>query len=100
MLISLLAAGTALAVVPEKSVDYDGGLLGMVTFSGRTHSDAGLRCDDCHTRIFQRLNGAGHMTSRDHIKGLLCGVCHNGKRAFSTSEEGACDKCHQRNPGP
>lgn len=85
----------AFAVEAGKTVEYDGGTLGKVVFSGADH--AGVSCDDCHDRIFKKAGNTFHMTSRDHIKGKLCAACHNGGRAFDARDVHSCDRCHQRN---
>ncbi len=33
-------------------------------------------------------------------KGLSCGACHNGKKAFSVAAEKDCSKCHRGTPAP
>ena len=48
-------------------------------------------CKECHTRIFPMKAGASQVLMRDINKGLYCGACHNGKKAFSSSE---CSRCH------
>jgi len=35
--------------------------------------------------------GAAQVSMQDIGKGLYCGACHDGKKAFSSSE---CSKCH------
>lgn len=96
VILMLLLAVPALAVGPEASVDYPGGLLGRVVFSGRSHAVAGLACADCHPKIFRQGKRQFKMTARDHIKGLQCAVCHDGKRAFSADDERKCERCHQK----
>jgi len=48
-------------------------------------------CKACHPEIFPMHAGATRVTMRDINKGLYCGICHNGEKAFSSSE---CSGCH------
>lgn len=68
---------------------------GDVTFSHETHvTGAGLRCTDCHDRLY--LNSAKHrkVTMKQIEKGKSCGACHDGKKAFSV--KGECGRCHAK----
>ena len=55
-------------------------------------SHAKLGCKECHMSIFQMKKGMSSMTMDSIYQGRYCGACHNGKKAFSTSE---CTKCHE-----
>jgi c(7)-type cytochrome triheme protein len=87
-----LAVGSALAVPPGKTLDYAGGAMGKVTFDGKTHGDAGNKCNDCHTKVLQMKMGAAKITAADHVPGKFCGSCHDGTKAFA--QKGNCTKCH------
>lgn len=87
---------SAMAMEPDKTIEYEGGTLGKVVFSGKTHAEAKLACTDCHEGIFKQSRYTFHMTSRDHIKDNFCAVCHNGKRAFGSRDVHSCDRCHQK----
>lgn len=50
-----------------------------------------LGCQGCHLGIFPMKKGATKMTMDDIYQGRFCGECHNGKKAFPSSE---CAKCH------
>jgi c(7)-type cytochrome triheme protein len=50
-------------------------------------------CKECHTKTFPYKAGAKHASMTDMEKGKSCGVCHNGKDAFSAA--GDCAKCHK-----
>lgn len=66
-----------------------------VTFDGGVHADKGLKCTDCHTKIFPMKKGAtpkADLTMSAMKEGKACGTCHNGEKAFSVS--GNCTKCH------
>jgi c(7)-type cytochrome triheme protein len=53
---------------------------------------ARLGCKECHTGIFQMKKNSSRMTMDALYSGKYCGVCHNGKKAFSSSE---CGRCHE-----
>ncbi len=101
IIVSLIVAvafiGSAMAVPPGKSVEYPGGDQGKVTFSGDTHGmKQGMKCTDCHPNPFAMKKGAFKETKDDHGKDVYCGICHNGKKAFSQSDEQNCAKCHKK----
>lgn len=88
----LAIVGAALAVPPGKTATWDTSM-GKVTFDGKTHADAGLKCTDCHPSIFQMKAGSFKATMADHTAGeKYCWTCHNGTKAFATT--GNCNKCH------
>ena len=57
VLIAVAFVGSAFAVPPGKTVEYAGGGMGKVVFDGKTHADKGLKCNDCHTKIFKMKKG-------------------------------------------
>jgi c(7)-type cytochrome triheme protein len=75
--------------------------MGIVTFSGKAHADAGNQCTDCHdltggkAGIFQMKYGTAKQTMAQMNEGKGCGTCHNGKKAFATTDPKSCTKCHQ-----
>ena len=88
----LVATATA---VPKRKVLKWKTSEGTVVFSGSTHADAGLKCKDCHPKIFKKKkHGATKMTMAELDKGEYCGTCHNGEIAFSTTSKANCKKCH------
>ena len=97
-LISLGLVGTALAVPPTKTLEFPGGAMGKVTFSGKVHADKGLKCMDCHTKIFPMKGpgkeGSAKFTMADINAGKFCGTCHNGTKAFAPKDN--CAKCHKK----
>ena len=95
LLVFSLVFGSALAVPPGKSAVYDTPM-GKVTFDGKVHADAGLKCPDCHTKIFQMKKDAGKMKMADINAGKGCGTCHNGTKAFKTNDPKNCTKCHKK----
>ncbi len=54
-------------------------------------SHARLGCKECHTGIFPMKKGTSRMTMDAIYQGRFCGACHDGKRAFPSSD---CGKCH------
>lgn len=87
--------GSALAVAPGKSAVYETPM-GKVTFDGKAHADAKLKCPDCHTKVFQMKKDAGKMKMADINAGKGCGTCHNGEKAFKASDPANCSKCHKK----
>jgi c(7)-type cytochrome triheme protein len=91
--LTLVFAGLAMAVPPGKTLTFEDGPMGPVTFSGQVHADAGLKCNDCHTKIFPMKKG-GVEINAPHKAGVACFACHDGSKAFSF--EGNCTKCHKK----
>ncbi len=88
--------GTALAVPPGKTVEFAGASAGKVVFDGKVHADKGLKCNDCHTKIFMMKKGSAKITMADMNAGKNCGECHNGTKAFKSSDAANCGKCHKK----
>lgn len=99
MLVPILALatliGNAMAVQPGKTLDWDS-KQGKVTFDGKVHADKGLKCNDCHTKIFKMKKGSIPMKMAELNAGKFCGECHNGTKAFKTSDAANCAKCHNK----
>ena len=85
-------ASAALAVPPGRTVQFDAGP-GRVVFSGSNHSRVGLKCHDCHSRIFKMRHGSFSMPLEMHAA-LYCGQCHDGGRAFEANDN--CGRCHKK----
>lgn len=100
VLIAAVAAmafiGGAIAAPPGKTVEYAGGPMGKVVFDGKVHADKGLKCPDCHTKVFQMKKGATKITMAEMNKGENCGVCHNGSKAPKSSDPANCKICHKK----
>jgi len=94
--IAVVFIGSAMAVPPGKTVEFAGGSAGKVVFDGKIHADKGLKCNDCHTKIFQMKKGSAKMKMADINAGKFCGECHNGTKAFKTSDAANCAKCHKK----
>ncbi|MBI5212538.1 MAG: cytochrome c3 family protein [Nitrospirae bacterium] len=95
IMIAVVFVGSAMAVPPGKTAEFKGGALGKVIFDGKTHADKGLKCNDCHTKIFQ-MKKVAKITMADMNAGKNCGECHNGTKAFKSSDAANCAKCHKK----
>lgn len=93
LLLSALAAGTALAVYPGQTITFAGGGAGAVAFSGQHHRQP---CSRCHNReLFPRMQQGEVTITMKAIDGEhLCGSCHNGREAFASRDN--CQRCHQQ----
>lgn len=92
VVMSLAIVGTAFAVPAGKTAEWDTSM-GKVTFDGKAHADKGLKCMDCHPKLFQMKAGGFEAGMADHNAGeQFCWSCHNGTKAFET--KGNCQKCH------
>ncbi len=66
-----------------------------VLFSHEKHVIAkGITCTSCHYHIFQMAKGSHEMNMEKITKGLFCGTCHNGSRAFDVKDPHNCKRCH------
>ncbi len=88
-------AGSAFAVPSGKTLEWPTAA-GKVIFDGKVHAEKGLKCSDCHTKIFKMKKGADEMTMAEINKGKFCGECHNGKKAFKTDDAANCSRCHKK----
>jgi c(7)-type cytochrome triheme protein len=84
------------AVPPGKTVEFKDGAVGKVIFSGSIHAEKGLKCMDCHPKIFPMKKTTEELKMSDLNAGKYCGACHNGKRAFATNNPADCSKCHKK----
>ena len=97
LIVAVAFVGSAIAAPPGKVVEYAGGDQGKVIFNGDTHGmKQGMKCNDCHPKPFAMKKGTFKMTKEDHGKPDYCGMCHDGKKAFSQSTEADCVKCHKK----
>lgn len=95
LIVVIAFAGSALAVPPGKTVNYPGGELGKVVFDGKSHADKGLKCTDCHTKVFPMKTVPG-IKMTDMNAGKNCGACHNGEKSFKSGDPANCVKCHKK----
>ena len=79
------------------NIAYPGGGVGKVVFSHDAHTGMGMKCGDCHTRLFSYRKSAGRLKMAALYGGKACGSCHNGKRAFASTD---CNRCHAGGPKP
>jgi c(7)-type cytochrome triheme protein len=56
-----------------------------------------FQCNDCHAGLFPMKKGSVKMTMKDIYDGKYCGSCHDGKKAFVSTD---CAKCHAKVPAP
>lgn len=94
--IVVIFIGSAVAVPPGKTVEYAGGEPGKVIFDGQFHAGKGLKCTDCHTKIYQMKKTDVRMKMADINAGKSCGECHNGSKAFKAGDPANCVKCHKK----
>jgi len=94
LMFALSIPALALAVAPGMVLEFSNNPMGKVVFDGKVHKDAGLVCKDCHNKdMFPAMKqGTVKITMQEIYAGRLCGVCHNGQRAFGT--KGNCNRCH------
>lgn len=96
LILVVMASGYALAVGPDKKLEFKGSPTGTVVFDGSTHKNAGLTCSDCHNPdMFPKMKqGTVKITMNDLYAGKYCGRCHDGKKAFVIM--GNCTRCHHK----
>jgi len=89
-----LSSTVALAVPGKKTIEFTKSPMGTVTFDGTVHKEAGAKCKECHNKdVFPKMKqGTVEITMNDIYAGKLCGVCHNGGRAFDAQTN--CARCH------
>jgi c(7)-type cytochrome triheme protein len=83
--------GLAQAVPPGLSLNFAGGDEGIVTFSGQSHYDVGMRCTQCHMARFD-VSRSARIEFSDHRSDQYCFGCHNGETAFGIRRN--CGNCH------
>ncbi len=92
---TVLAVGSVLASPPGKPVEYAGGPMGKVIFDGKVHADKKLNCPYCHPKTFE-MKKVAKITMADMNACKNCGTCHDGKKAFKSSDAANCAKCHKK----
>ncbi|RPJ05709.1 MAG: cytochrome C [Deltaproteobacteria bacterium] len=95
LLLSAMLVGNVFAVPSGKTIEYAGGSAGKVILDGKTHAEKGLKCGDCHPKLFPMKKGEGFKMA-DINAGKACGACHNGEKAFKANDNANCGKCHQK----
>lgn len=67
-----------------------------VVFSHDFHTRKGMKCSDCHYKLFSITGGRSKKaTMQEMEKGQSCGACHSGQKAFSVKDKVNCKKCHK-----
>ena len=95
MLLVLILASSGFGRVGGGDVLYPLKKGGNVTFSHENHvAGVGLSCTACHPTPYVTSKRHSHTTMADMQKGKSCGLCHDGKQAFSV--KGDCQKCHSK----
>lgn len=92
--ILFVSSSVVLAVPAKKTLEFNKSSMGVVTFDGTVHKEAGVKCKECHNKaMFPKMKqGTVSIVMDDIYAGKLCGVCHNGGRAFDA--KGNCNRCH------
>jgi c(7)-type cytochrome triheme protein len=80
--------GTCDKCHPTKDIRFkDSGAV----FSHKFHTEL-YRCNECHDKTYLPAEGNRRYSMNDMEKGKSCGLCHNGKDAFTVADN--CQKCH------
>ncbi len=67
-----------------------------VIFSHEEHVNVKeLKCSACHNHTFQMGKDEDKMDMSKMTKGLFCGHCHNGTKAFDVKDKANCQRCHK-----
>ena len=92
--ILFVSSSVVLAVPAKKTLEFNKSPMGAVTFDGTIHKEAGVKCKECHNKdMFPKMKqGTVKIVMDDIYAGKLCGVCHNGGRAFDAKSN--CNRCH------
>jgi c(7)-type cytochrome triheme protein len=67
---------------------------GNVIFSHDSHMQKNLSCQSCHPEPYVTSEKHQTVSMKKMEEGLSCGLCHNGKPAFSV--KGSCTSCHKK----
>jgi len=95
LLLFVVASGV-MAVPPKRTLSFDRAAIGTVSFSGKIHKDAGIKCKECHNKgMFPKMKqGTVDIKMNKIYAGELCGKCHNGTSAFAAKKN--CRRCHSK----
>ncbi len=90
----LFITTAALAKVGGGDITFSVQGAANVVYSHDMHvTRAGLKCADCHYKIFKMGKMQNQATMADMQNGISCGACHNGQKAFTV--KGNCNRCHK-----
>ncbi len=94
VIVLFVSTSVSFAVGSKKIIEFNESPMGKVVFDGTVHKEAGNKCKDCHNKgMFPKMKqGTVTITMNDIYAGKLCGVCHNGDRAFDAKSN--CARCH------
>jgi len=97
LFLSLVLFPAVSSAVPEGvTLTWPGGGAGKVAFDGTKHAKKDYHCETCHIAgLFKTKKNADVMTMEAMKQGKFCGVCHDGKKAFSTTDPKKCNECHK-----
>ncbi len=94
LILLLLFTGMAIGRVGGGDITYSPKKAKSVVFSHDFHSkELGLACQKCHPNLYVTKEKDKSVTMTEMNQGKSCGVCHNGKEAFTS--KGNCSKCHK-----
>jgi c(7)-type cytochrome triheme protein len=92
--VCLACASVAGAVVGGGDITFSVKGADSAVYSHEFHvKTAKLKCSNCHYKIYRMSRSSKKLTMADMQKGMSCGACHNGTRAFDI--ESNCAKCHK-----
>ncbi|MDH4162360.1 MAG: hypothetical protein OEW15_06680 [Nitrospirota bacterium] len=89
---------TAVAKIGGGDVTYEPKGAGKVVFQHEYHVNLkGMKCNSCHYKTFQMRGGESQykMDMATLTKGMFCGSCHDGKKAFAVKDAASCKHCHK-----
>jgi c(7)-type cytochrome triheme protein len=67
-----------------------------VVFSHKSHTTyAQGQCLTCHPEPFRMLRPSHHTSHAEMDVSHSCGTCHDGRKAFATSDDKNCESCHK-----
>ncbi len=97
VLILVLSASAVIAAGPGGGdMNFTPNNAKPVVFSHEQHVTVKeLKCSACHNHTFQMAKGEDKMDMKKMTKGLFCGHCHNGQRAFDVKDKANCERCHK-----
>ncbi len=93
VVLCLVVASSAWGKVGGGDITFSMKGADKVVYSHDTHvTKSGLKCSDCHYKIFKMARLQKQATMEDMKNGASCGACHNGQKAFTVKAN--CGRCH------
>jgi c(7)-type cytochrome triheme protein len=94
LLLSFVFSGSAIAVPPGETAEFNNSPEGKVTFDGTKHKNAGFKCAVCHAETFE-MERKIKIMKEDHESGKACFTCHaDGGKSFAAKDN--CERCHKK----